>query len=161
MPFKNPSKTKQPESPEHAYNYVLFLLNLRFRTEGELRQKMQERGYTAEVIDHTIEALIKERLVDDDRYAVNYIESIKNYKYYGFYMAKKKMMERRLTQVMIEQKLDEFFTIEDETKIAKKFLKSVMGETPKKEFTQEDKQKLARKLQTRGFRIDVVSKLIF
>ena len=37
----------------------------------------------------------------------------------------------------------------------------LLDQVKKSELDREQKQKLARKLQTRGFRIDVVSKLLF
>jgi regulatory protein len=163
MYFKSvKTKTKQPDSWEHAYNYALFLLNLRLRTEGEMREKMQQRGYVEKVIDQVIAILQQDKLIDDERYLEIYIDNMKQYKYYGYYMIKKKLMERRLPKELIEAKLEVLITKDDEKELAWRLIKKETGGNFSKEQAGiEDKQKIARKLQARGFRTDVISRLLF
>ncbi len=158
--FKKAKPLKKPEDVEHAYNYALFLLNLRLRTEGEMRKKMTERGYTQSVVDETVAKLQKERFIDDDRYAEIFIENMKSYKQYGWFMMKKKLMEKLLPKEMIESKLEEFLTLEDEMAIAKRYVEKEFGTIAKiKKFPYEEKQKVMRRLLARGFRMDAVLKL--
>lgn len=152
--FKTKRKVKEPDSFEHAYNYALFLLNLHLRTEGELRNKMTERGYVSKVIDAVLEQLLTERFVDDERYTEMYLENLKKYKDYGFYMIKKKLTERRLPKELIERKLTELVTVEDELIIAKRLLKKIV--TVNKNFDQDGRPKLYHKMQARGFRTEAI-----
>ena len=155
--YKRQSKTKQPDSESHAYNYCLFLLNLRLRSEGELRYGMIQRGYLEDVIEQVIKHLYELKYIDDARFAEILIDSYKKYKNYGYMMIKKKLMEKRLTSQIIESSLDEYFTNEDELEVAKRFLKKDKLTVD----TQENKQRVARRLQSRGFRGQIVSKLVF
>ena len=160
--FKKPSKTKQPDSVDHAYNYALFLVGLSMRTESEMRRKMAVRGYNENVIKQVIKQLYAEKLLDDRNYAEVYIRNLKEYRSFGFYGIKKKLMEKNLPAGDIEELLETELTPAEELKIGKKFMaKELRGDYKKSDLTQEAKQKLARKLQARGFRGDAVAKLIF
>ena len=93
MPFFQKAKPLQkPDDTEHGYQYALFLLNLRLRTEGEMWTKMQTRGYYPDVIEQVVKQLKDEKLIDDERYIEMYIDNMKLYKYYGVFMMKKKLI---------------------------------------------------------------------
>ena len=156
------SKTKEPDSPEHAYNYAVYLLGLSMRTEAEMRRKMTLRGYTGDVVEQTIKRLYEDKLLDDSNYAETYLRNLKEYRTLGYYGVRKKLLEKQLPAAEVEQLLAQDFTAADELASGKKLLQKELGADYKKsELTQEQKQKLARKLQARGFRSDVISRLLF
>lgn len=158
--YPQAKKLKQPESETHGYEYALFLLNIRLRTEGEIRNKMRERGYVQTVIDAVVQQLIDNKYVDDVRFAELLIDNFKKYKSYGYMQIKKKLMEKRLPMQRIEQSLDELYTIDDELAVAKRFLAKEKIDAAAL-VTQEQKAKAARKLQSRGFRGVIITRLIF
>ena len=149
---KKSSPLREPDSTSHGHNYALFLLNIKLRTEGEIRHKMQERGYNQKVIDEVISQLTEERLIDDIRYAEIFVDNCKKYKSYGFYMLKKKLLERRLASVLIERALSDFFSLEDELVVAKRLVEKIGKGL--------EKQKLGQRLQARGFRLDTIKKFM-
>ncbi len=154
--YKKPSKTKQPESETHAYEYCMFLLNIRLRSEGELRYGMIQRGYVENVIEQVINRLFELKYIDDNRFLEILVDNNKKYKNYGYMMIKKKLIEKRLSRETIESGMTEYFSSEDELAVAKRFIKKEKLTTN----TQEDKQKLVRKLQARGFRMDAIMKVV-
>jgi regulatory protein len=159
MPFSKKTKVKNPKDYDHAYSYGIFLLSLRLRTEGEIREKMRERGYLPEIIDRTVAALIEQHYVDDQRYAEVFIDNLKRYKHFGYYGIKKKMLEKKLANNLIETVLDEHLSLDDEIDIAQRFLKKEHAAIGALNFV--EKQKLTQRLRARGFRNEVVSKLLF
>lgn len=142
---------------EKAYDYALFLLGIKLRTEGELREKLKTKNYQLTTIDEVIQQLKDQRYINDHNYAEVYLENLKKYKNFGFYGIKKKLMEKRLPSQIIESVLNEGLGEEEELKIASRFLKNHDLKT----MTYEEKQKLAQKLKARGFRSGVVMKLVF
>jgi len=161
--FKKAKPLKDPTNSKHGYEYAMFLLDLRLRTEGEIRDKMRQRGYIQEVINTVVGQLIDLKYVDDNRFVSALIQNYKQNKSYGFFKIKQKLMEKRLPSALIESSLEEFFPVEDEIEVAKRFL---LKEFPKyltdsTKFTYQEKQKIGQKLQARGFRMDVISKLVF
>ncbi len=162
MAFHKPSQTKQPDSVEHAYNYAIFLLGLSMRTESEMRRKMIVRGYQENVVEDVIKKLYEEKLLDDRHYAEVYINNLKEYRTLGYYGIKKKLMEKQLPKNDIEELLEQEVTPEEELKSGKKLIRKELGPDYKKsKLDQATKQKLARKLQARGFRMDTIAKLVF
>jgi regulatory protein len=159
--FKPAKPLKKPEDVEHAYEYALFLLNLRMRTEAEMREKMQRRGYFPKVIDEVVERLFQDRYLDDAHYAEVYIESMKRYKYYGAFVMKKRLFEKKVPREIAEEKLRELLTENDEREIATQYIEKEFGNLEKvRKFSYEEKQKVMRRLLSRGFGIDVVKNLI-
>lgn len=158
--FKKPKTLQDPNDYDHAWQYALFLLNLSMRTVSEVEQKMVKRGYGKKVIIQVINNLKEDKFLDDDNYAEVFINSMKNYKTWGRFMMKKKMLEKKLPASLIEQKLSELVTDEDELEIAKRFVsKQINDSKALKKLDYQDKQKLMRKLMSRGFAMDTVVKL--
>lgn len=164
--FKKAKPLKKPEDEEHAYNYALFLLNLRLRTEGEMREKMLARGYIPKVIDSVMERLKGDKYVNDENYADIFLNNMILYKQYGYFHMKKKLILKKLPNELIENKLEELVDEKTEKEIAKRYLATVVTRNAKdleKEIAKLDyvgKQKLKQKLLMRGFRSSVVMKVI-
>lgn len=155
--FAPKKKVKEPDSQEHAHGYCLFLLGLRLRTEGEIQEKMKGRGYTTEVINEEIKALKQAKYINDERFAEIFTDNMKKYKPYGYYKIQRKLMEKRLPHSIIQKALEEYFKVADEIEVGRKILKK------EKDFGSTDfavKHKLAQRLKSRGFRTEVISKLI-
>jgi SOS response regulatory protein OraA/RecX len=171
--FKAKSKTKEPENAAKAYEYAVFLLSLKLRTVGEVLKKMADRGYGEAIISEVVDKLKDQHYLDDQRYAEIFLENLKAYKNFGYYGIKKKFMEKKIPNSLIESVLHEGFSIEDEIKVAKRLLKkegfvaaikSADDENQYQTFNEDsnkEKQKTMNRLKSRGFRGEVVAKLIF
>ena len=133
---------------EKAYGYAVYLLGLKLRTEGEMKEKLKQKKYSPEVSTQVLTELLNNRYIDDQRYAEVYLENLKKYKQFGFFGIKKKLMEKRLPKDIIESVLGGGLGEEEEVKIAKLFLK--------KQKMGLQKQKLASRLASRGFRPNVI-----
>lgn len=159
--FKTAKPLKKPGDSDHGYEYALFLLNLSMRTEGELREKMKRRGYLPKVIDEVVIRLHQDKYLDDERYAEVFIESMKRYKYYGVYMMKKKLFEKKLPKEIIEEKLTELLSEDDQKEIATRYVEKNFGPLKNvRKFEYDEKQKVMRRLMARGFALDTAKSLI-
>jgi regulatory protein len=159
--FKKARPIKDPSNYDHGYKYALFLLNLSMRTEGELREKMRQRGYTSFVINEVINNLLQENYLNDANYAEVFINSMKNYKTWGRFMIQKKMYEKKLPQELINKSLNIFLTNQEEEEIAIRFLTKLYSDLSEiRSLAYDEKQALKRKLLSRGFGMDIVTKLI-
>lgn len=158
--FKKAKQLKNPDDYEHGYQYALFLLNLSMRTVAEMKDKMATRGYTPTVINEVINNLLQEKFLNDDNYAEVFINSMKNYKTWGRFMMKKKMYEKKLPKDLIEQKLTELVSNKDEREIAARYLEREYKGVDFKDMPYDEKQKVMRRLLSRGFGMDNVTKLL-
>lgn len=173
--FNKTQKTKEPENADKAYEYAVFLLSLKLRTVGEMLKKMQDRGYTEQVIERVLGQLKDQRYINDERYAEIFLENLKAYRSFGFFGIKKKMLEKKLPQALIDSTLAAGLSVAEEMKIAQRLLKKegytgktsaenseeVTYRTYEENSENKAKQKMANKLKTRGFRSEVISRLMF
>ena len=155
--------TEEQQQLNKGYEYAMFLLNIKLRTEGELNGKMKGKKYNEATIANVINQLKENRYVDDKRFAEVYLENLKKYKSWGFYGIKKKLIEKRLPKEIIESVLSEGLSEEEELEIAKKFLKkqSQLSESSKTKTLNHQgfRAQTARKLAAKGFRGSVVGKI--
>lgn len=171
--FKAKNKTKEPENAEKAYEYAVFLLSLQLRTAGEVREKMLGRGYSQKAVEETVARLLGQKYLDDQSYAEVFLENLKSYKSFGFYGIKRKFLEKKLPPEIIEAVLSQGLPLAEEIKIAERFLKKEGfaakaklsdDELQYRSFDQDaskQKQKIAQRLRARGFRSEVIAKLVF
>lgn len=61
------------DTASHARKKAMSLLERQDRTEAQLRQKLQEQGYTEAVVENAIDYVKSFHYIDDKRYAENYI----------------------------------------------------------------------------------------
>ncbi len=139
---------EQNKNYEKAYGYAIYLLGLKLRTEGEMREKLRLKKYGPEVTERVLKVLLESRYIDDRRYAEVYVENLKKYKHFGFFGIKKKLVEKRLSPNIIDGVLNEGLREAEEATMAKAFLK--------KQKPGLVKQKLASRLASRGFRPNVI-----
>lgn len=159
--FKPAKPLKKPDDVEHGYNYALFLLNISMRTEGEIREKMTKRGYFPEIIDEVILRLKNDRYVNDENYAEMFIENSKRFKYYGQFVIFQRMLLKKIPKDLAKEKLAEFLTPEDEREIAKRYVEKEFGVLKEvKKLTYEEKQKVMRRLLSRGFTMNLAKSLV-
>lgn len=68
-----PRNATEPADAAAARSAAITLLARRDYASGELSERLQRKGFTAEVIEVTLGELIDERALDDSRYAGNYV----------------------------------------------------------------------------------------
>jgi regulatory protein len=132
---------------EKAYEKAIQLLKIRPHHSEELTKKLLMRGFDREVVSAVINKLEEEKLLDNSQFAQMYLEELLRNKSLGFYGFKAKLMQRGIDGSEAESMLKENLSIEDETKIAQNLVER-SGET--------DKNKLAQKLQRKGFRSEII-----
>ncbi len=159
--FKKSKPLESPEDFDHAYNYALFLLNLSMRTVAEVQEKMTNRGYVKAVIVEVINRLLEDKYLNDQNYAEVFINSMKNYKTWGRFMMKKKTYEKKLPKDLVEQKLEELVSEQDEIEIVTRYVEKNFGAiTEVKKLSYDEKQKIIARLAGRGFGFGLIKQVI-
>jgi regulatory protein len=62
-----------PQDPASARRAAVSLLARRDYASGELRGRLEKKGFDHTIVDSTILELVEERVLDDARYAANYV----------------------------------------------------------------------------------------
>ena len=67
--MKKPRPPEDPDSEKAAYFLALRWLSARELSEGQVRERLERRGYAREAADTAIQRLLKDRTLDDRRCA--------------------------------------------------------------------------------------------
>jgi regulatory protein len=130
-------------------DYALFLVSLRAQSIGQMRAKLEKKGYPSDEIESSIQRLTELNYLNDDQFAQIYFENLKKYKNFGYFGIKKKLMEKKIAKKQIESLL-KTLTLKEETLMARRLLDKSKNKTSLQQI---------RSLQSKGFRGDVVFKV--
>ena len=141
-----------------VYNYGLRVLSRNPKSEKQLREKMNKKGFDLQFIDNAIFKLKKQKYLDDERYSEILIDSKLNSSLWGKCKVKDVLYKRGIDRNIIEKKLSTI-TEKDEIKRA-----CYIGAKKLKTLTEDDTYKKASKLSNflinRGFEYSTVRKTV-
>lgn len=72
-PSSRPGSDAQRADPEAARTVAVSLLARRDLASGELRARLAARGFAADAAQEAVQGLVREGVVNDERYARNYV----------------------------------------------------------------------------------------
>jgi len=85
--YKRPRKVRIPDSPEEAYRNALKtalnIIGYKDNTEGQLRDKLAERGYAPETVEDVVAWMIAKGYVNEERMLYRTIHLLAEGKGYG------------------------------------------------------------------------------
>lgn len=130
-----------------AQDTALRMLGYKMRTVWEIRQKLEEKEFSAEVIDEVIAFLEKYGYADDREYCRRFIRERLRLQPKGAYALRMELRQRGISRSLIEEILSE--TEIDEAGDALRWLeKKTKGTLP---ATPKEKKRLMDFLQRKGY----------
>jgi len=149
-PHDEEKEDNEEEELEAARNYLKRLLKYRPRTEQEVWERMEEKDYSPDVIEETVNWGIKSDLIDDRLFAEYFVEDRLENKPKGRSGLYKELLEHGVESDLANDVLDEKVSVEDEQercrKLAEKRLSSYRGDDVEAKY-----RKTLGFLQRRGF----------
>ena len=136
-----------------AYEQALKYLGLKMYSSGDLLFRLTNKGYENSEIEKALVQLEREGFVSDKSYARIYLENLMNYRSFGFYGARVKLLQKRLDKGLVDRVLKDFFSEEAEEEIANRFIK-------KPSNGRRSRQSLVSALKRKGFRTSVIFKIL-
>lgn len=143
------------DTREVAFQQAVKFLNYRTRSEKEVRRNLQEKEFPEEIIDEVIERLQRSGLIDDKRFAQNWVENRNDFRPRSRKALKIELRQRGLKDEEIEDAIqdvdDEELAYQAGRKQSRKF----------KDLEWADfRLKLSNFLARRGFGYDVISTVV-
>jgi regulatory protein len=136
--------------------YVINLLKIRERSEGEIRQKMKLKGYFIEEVDTVISFMKDRNFLDDSRFTKLYVRSKRLTGQYGIHSIRCRLKNFQIAEEVIETELAEI-TKEEELATAKNLAVKWLAKKQEKDRTYE---KLGRFLMGRGFGYELIKQVL-
>jgi regulatory protein len=137
-----------------AYNYALNLLSIKDYTISEIERKLLQKSFSESTIKHVINKLKEYGFVNDERYAIKYINNSLNIKKYGekkiLYNLKSKGID---DSIIRKSSIDNDVQFNNAYNLSLKKIKSLKGKT-------NIKEKLFRYLLSKGYTYDLTISVI-
>ncbi len=119
--MKKRPKSRSRGSTLDPFTYSLRLINIRGRTEHELRSRLLEKGFDSSVVDRVIERLKDIELIDDERILNEIVEYGRRIKRLGRYGLRQFCLKRGVPKELVDKiPLDEI----DEETMAEELVKN-------------------------------------
>ncbi len=97
----------QPKSPEKALSSLMALCARAERSSGDARRLMSRWGVERPDQEVILERLIKERFIDDQRYAAAYVREKLNLNGWGVYKIRAELIRKGITEEIISEQLSQ------------------------------------------------------
>ncbi len=144
-------------SEEATHASAMRIISIRPHSAFELRRKLLAKGADRATADRVVDRLAGVDLINDGRFARDYIEFAFLRKSWGVRKVRAGLMERGIDRAVIEDTLGSPDAAEMEREGARRFVdKQVRGG----DLSAEHIRKISGKLVARGFGWDVVSRVI-
>mgnify|MGYP001598281383 FL=1 len=138
--------------------YALYLLKIRDRSSGEIRQKMKRKDFSEREISEVLAFLDQKKFIDDEKFVRNYIRYQLDQKPQGKFKLKIGLLALKVPGEMIDRALSEYGS-DEEKLMAKESAEKWLNR--KKSIKKEEKRdKLARYLAGRGFGWEIIRSVL-
>lgn len=137
-------------------NYAFLLLSYKARTEKELRERLEKKGYSPVVIARVFERLKELGLADDEKLTEDYVEDRIKIGHKGRWRVRQELLKRGVAKQQIEQALKK---APDETEAAMMVLEHFLPR-----YQRLDKETKLRRiyglLARRGFSAETIKNVL-
>ena len=134
---------------------ALRFLGYRPRSESEIRDRLQQRGYTGEIVDAIINKLKEQGLVDDTAFARFWIENRESFSPRSRYFTRRELRRKGVEEDIIE----EVVSVIDDSQSA--YRTALRGSRHINTVDYGDfRNRLGSYLQRRGFNYETINKTI-
>ncbi len=146
-------------SQRQAFIKSIKFLSYRARSKQEIINYLNKKGFPSETINLTVKALEEENLINDHKFAAEWIQ-LKAQQGYGSIKLRHQLKAKGVDDCIIEENLSQILSEEEEYRLAKELLCKRKKRTENSHSTNRFWQKTANYLMSRGYPFSLVNKLI-
>lgn len=146
---------KSKDGLEAAYQQALNFLSYRERSEAEIRKNLQGHDFDLDEIDQVISRLQRGALVDDRRFAQNWVENRSSFSPRGGRALRFELRKKKISDLIIDEVLQDL----DEYALALNAAESRINRYQTRDW-QEFRRKMGGFLSRRGFGYDVIGPVL-
>jgi regulatory protein len=158
--MKKPKPPSDPDSPKAAYFRALRWLTARELSEAQVRERLEQRGYTAAAIAPAIQRLKQERTLDDLRAAGAVARTEAKIRRHGPRRVMAKLMAMQIDRDMAKQVVRDLFGESEEQELLEATLARRLRGKPERLKDPGERRKILSYLVRQGFSASAASALI-
>ncbi|MCM3880471.1 MAG: RecX family transcriptional regulator [Vicinamibacterales bacterium] len=149
--MKRPRPPADPDSPKAAYFRALRWLTGRELSEAQVRERLEDRGYTRAAASHAIQRLKDERAIDDRRAATAVARTEAKIRRRGPRRVLSKLMAMRIDRELAQEVVRELFGEADEEELLRVALERRLRGRPERLEDPAERRKILAHLVRQGF----------
>lgn len=134
------------------------LLSFRDRSCYEIQSRLDQKGFSKEVIDNVLENLKYYNYINDERFACQWIRYRLETKPMGEFRLRQELKEKGIIPVVADIAFEQEFPFQDQEEIALTLLKQRYGNLEDYDKTME--RRIGGFLQRRGFSYNIIHKVM-
>jgi regulatory protein len=157
---KKPRTPENPDSDKAAYFLALRWLSARDLSEGQVRERLDRRGFTARAIGPAIQRLIQERTLDDRRAATAMARTEAKIRRRGPRRIMGRLIAMRIDRDLAKEVVRDLFGDTDEQELLEQTLDKRLRGNSAKLNAPNERRKLLGYLVRQGFSPSAASDLI-
>jgi regulatory protein len=142
-----------------ALGYAHRLLAVRDRSEKEIRDRLSSKGHDAGSIEQVVDDLRERGLLDDKRFAREWIKTRMTGSPRGVYAIRKELLGKGIGEELIKQALEDADTGYDEKKVAARLAAKKLDSIKSGDMARR-KKSLHDYLARRGFSFDTINDVL-
>jgi regulatory protein len=158
--MKKPRAPSDPDSPKAAYFRALRWLTARELSEAQVRDRLEERGYTTAAILPAIKRLKDERTLDDLRAATAVARTEAKVRRHGPRRVMGKLIAMRIDRDMAREVVRDLFGETDEEELLEATLDRRLRGKPERLKDPAERRKILSYLVRQGFSASAASGLM-
>ncbi|MGP8321203.1 MAG: regulatory protein RecX [Methanosarcinaceae archaeon] len=148
------------EKKNEALKFAMKLISLRRRSFFEIRKRLEKKSYEEIIIKEVLKELKNYRYLDDKQFAESYINDRINFRPCGNFLIRKELKEKGIEENIINEKMEELLSEEEEIESAKKLVKKKLKIINDKTDEIKVNQKLKLFLQSKGYSFDIINQAV-
>lgn len=157
MPRKTIDDLTPEEREKKCFDDAVKYLAIAPRSEKEVVEKLYQKGYHKNEVEHAIERCKHYKYINDEAYVKSYVD------YYGAKLGKKKLaykltVEKGVNQTLVSNALEDLIDDDEELEKCKEIAAKYVAK--KHVVERKDLQKVSAYLYSKGFDFDVINKAI-
>lgn len=149
------ARLQAEDAREKAYQQAILFLSYRARSEAEVRKNLEKHGIPLAVIDETVERLRQERLVNDERFAQEWVANRSEFRPRSRRALGIELKQKGLTEATIKSATQAV----DEEALAYAAAQKRLRRLDGLEW-HEFRQKLSEFLARRGFEYEIITPIV-
>ena len=158
--MKKPRPADDPDSSTAAYAHALRWLSARELSEGQVRARLVEKGYSENAITPALERLLNDRTIDDRRAATAVARSEARVRRHGPHRVMGKLLAMRIDRELAKDVVRELFGEEHEDDLLDRALERRLRGNTDRLSDPRERQKMAAYLVRQGFSASAASAAI-
>lgn len=143
------------EEQHRAIQYALRFLSFRPRSTAEVEEYLQKKGFLSPDVESAIAYLLDKNYLDDETYALQWVEERKRLKPRGRYLLRMELMQRGIDDTIAEQAIQGQLSGHEEKEMVIQWIEK-KSKGVKYPNLYEMKKKLVPFLQRKGFPLEVI-----